>query len=101
MRLAEELGMPLVTVIDTPGAALSKSAEEGGLAAEIARSLAALVTLQAPTVSVLLGQGSGGGSLAPPVSPGTGGSASRRGDLWRVPDPAQGGARLGPGLASA
>ncbi|UER55286.1 acetyl-CoA carboxyl transferase [Kineosporiaceae bacterium SCSIO 59966] len=64
MRLARELRLPLVTVIDTPGAALSKEAEEGGLAGEIARSLAELVTLDAPTVSLLLGQGTGGGALA-------------------------------------
>ncbi|MDP9396546.1 MAG: acetyl-CoA carboxylase carboxyltransferase subunit alpha/beta [Actinomycetota bacterium] len=63
-RLAAELGLPLVTVIDTAGAALSREAEEGGLAAEIARCLAELVMLPAPTVCVLLGQGSGGGALA-------------------------------------
>ena len=38
MRLASELGLPLVTVIDTQGAALSADAENGGLAGEIARS---------------------------------------------------------------
>lgn len=64
MRLAEELGLPLVTVIDTGGAALSKEAEEGGLAGEIARSLHDLIGLNSPTVSVLLGQGTGGGALA-------------------------------------
>src|SRR3954469_9396415 len=64
MRLAAELRLPLVTVIDTPGAALSQEAEQGGLAGEIARCLAELVTLDAPTLSVLLGQGSGGGALA-------------------------------------
>ncbi|HET7735457.1 MAG TPA: carboxyl transferase domain-containing protein [Nocardioidaceae bacterium] len=64
MRLADELGLPLVTVIDTPGAALSPAAEEGGLAGEIARSLADLVTLRAPTLSLMLGQGTGGGALA-------------------------------------
>jgi acyl-CoA carboxylase subunit beta len=64
MRLAAELNLPLVTVIDTPGAALSQEAEERGLAGEIARCLAELVTLQAPTMSVLLGQGTGGGALA-------------------------------------
>ena len=47
-----------------PGAALSKEAEEGGLAGEIARCLAELVMLDAPTVCVLLGQGTGGGALA-------------------------------------
>ncbi len=64
MRLAADLGLPLVSVIDTPGAALSVAAEEGGLAAEIARCLADLVSVQAPTVTVLLGQGTGGGALA-------------------------------------
>lgn len=64
MRLATELALPLVTVIDTAGAALSREAEEGGLAGEIARSLADLVTLPTPTVSLLLGQGAGGGALA-------------------------------------
>lgn len=64
MRLAHELDLPLVSVIDTPGAALSKEAEEGGLAGEIARSLADLVSLPAPTVCVLLGEGSGGGAMA-------------------------------------
>lgn len=64
MALAEELRIPLVLVIDTVGAALSKEAEERGLAPEIARCIADLVTLDTPTVSVLLGQGTGGGALA-------------------------------------
>ncbi|MDX6324555.1 MAG: acyl-CoA carboxylase subunit beta [Nocardioidaceae bacterium] len=64
MRLAQELRLPLLTVIDTPGAALSAEAEEGGLAGEIARCLADLATLRAPTLSLMLGQGTGGGALA-------------------------------------
>ncbi|MFD5180919.1 carboxyl transferase domain-containing protein [Nocardia sp. NPDC058379] len=64
MALARELRLPLVLVIDTVGAALSKEAEERGLAPEIARCLADLVTLDTPTVSILLGQGTGGGALA-------------------------------------
>ncbi|MDG4668165.1 carboxyl transferase domain-containing protein [Mycobacterium sp. 236(2023)] len=64
MRLAAELGIPLVTVIDTAGAALSREAEEGGLAGEIARCIAEMIALEVPTVSVLLGQGTGGGALA-------------------------------------
>jgi acetyl-CoA carboxylase alpha subunit len=64
MHLAQELRLPLVTLIDTPGAALSQEAEEGGLAGEIARCLQDLVMLQAPTLTVLLGQGTGGGALA-------------------------------------
>ena len=64
MALAAGLQLPLVLVIDTAGPALSREAEEGGLAGEIARCLAELVTLDTPTVSVLLGQGSGGPALA-------------------------------------
>src|SRR3546814_2966323 len=64
MRLAVELGLPLVTVIDTHGAALSKEADEGGLAGEIARCLADLLTLEAPTLCLMLGEGNGGGALA-------------------------------------
>ena len=64
MALAAGLKLPLVLVIDTAGPALSEEAEEGGLAGEIARCLSDLVTLDTPTVSVLLGQGSGGPALA-------------------------------------
>ena len=64
MALAEGLRLPLVLVIDTVGPALSVEAEQDGLAGEIARCLAELVTLETPTVSVLLGQGSGGPALA-------------------------------------
>ncbi|OMC43063.1 acetyl-CoA carboxyl transferase [Mycobacterium sp. IS-2888] len=64
MALAAELRLPLVLVIDTAGPALSADAEQGGLAGQIAQCLAELVTLETPTVSVLLGQGSGGPALA-------------------------------------
>jgi acetyl-CoA carboxylase carboxyl transferase subunit beta len=64
MRLAAELHLPLVTLIDTPGAELSQAAEEGGLAGEIARCLHDLLALQVPTVSVLFGEGAGGAALA-------------------------------------
>jgi acetyl-CoA carboxylase alpha subunit len=64
MRLAEELGLPLVTVIDTPGAELSPRAEERAIAGEIARCIATLTTMKVPSVSVILGEGCGGGALA-------------------------------------
>ncbi len=64
MALAAGLKLPLVLVIDTAGPALSQEAEEDGLAGEIARCLSDLVTLEVPTVSVLMGQGSGGPALA-------------------------------------
>ncbi|MFF2087931.1 carboxyl transferase domain-containing protein [Nocardia sp. NPDC058176] len=86
MALAEELRLPLVLVIDTVGAALSKEAEERGLAPEIARCLADLVTLDTPTVSVLLGQGTGGGALA--LLPADRVLAARHG--WLAPLPPEG-----------
>ena len=64
LRLAAELRLPVLTVIDTRGAALSPEAENGGLAGEIARCLAALVTVKAPTLCLMLGEGNGGGALA-------------------------------------
>jgi acetyl-CoA carboxylase carboxyl transferase subunit beta len=64
MRLSRELDLPLVTVIDTPGAAPSRRGEEGGLAHGIAWCLAELSELPAPTVCLLLGQGGGGTALA-------------------------------------
>lgn len=63
-RLAGQLNLPLLTVIDTAGADLSKEAEEGAMAGEIARTIEALVRLPTPTVSLLLGEGNGGGALA-------------------------------------
>lgn len=64
MRLANELGLPLVSFIDTPGAELSPEAEEKSIAGEIARCISTMATMTVPTVSVLLGEGSGGGALA-------------------------------------
>nr|MDT0661220.1 carboxyl transferase domain-containing protein [Micromonospora sp. DSM 115978] len=64
MSIAQQLGRPLVCVVDTLGAELSAQAEERALAGEIARCLADLVQLTVPSVSVLLGQGCGGGALA-------------------------------------
>ena len=64
MHLANQLGLPLVTVIDTPGAELSPRAEEGAIAGEIARCIAGMTSMTVPSVSVLLGQGCGGGALA-------------------------------------
>ncbi|WP_246631187.1 carboxyl transferase domain-containing protein [Pseudonocardia nigra] len=90
MRLAAELGLPLVTVVDTPGAALTPAAEEGGLAGEIARCLADLVALPVPTVSVLLGQGTGGAALA--LLPADAVLAARH--AWLTPLPPEGAAAI-------
>ncbi|WP_061962739.1 carboxyl transferase domain-containing protein [Demequina aurantiaca] len=64
IALAEELSLPLVTIIDTPGAALTPDAEEGGLAGQISRTLTGLVRAHVPVVCVLWGQGTGGAALA-------------------------------------
>ncbi|HEU4703847.1 MAG TPA: carboxyl transferase domain-containing protein [Conexibacter sp.] len=64
MALAAELGLPLVTVVDTPGAELSEEAERGGLASEIAGCLSDMAGLAVPTVAILLGEGGSGGALA-------------------------------------
>lgn len=86
MKLAQELGLPLVTVVDTPGAELSPEAEEGAIAGEIARCIATLVTMTVPTVSVILGQGCGGGALA--LLPARTVLATERG--WLSPLPPEG-----------
>ena len=64
MRLANELGLPLVSFIDTHGADISPAAEEKSVAGEIARCISTMATMTVPTVSVLLGEGCGGGALA-------------------------------------
>jgi acetyl-CoA carboxylase carboxyl transferase subunit beta len=64
MHVAEELGLSVVTVIDTPGAHLSGEQEREGFAGEIARSIDTLTSLSVPTVAVVAGQGSGGAALA-------------------------------------
>lgn len=64
IQLAHELKLPLISFIDTPGAELSQQAEEAGMASSISRTLNELVSVDVPTVSVILGQGCGGGALA-------------------------------------
>ncbi|MDJ0334394.1 carboxyl transferase domain-containing protein [Salinibacterium sp. G-O1] len=86
MALAAELGLPLITVVDTPGAALSREAEEGGLGGEIARCLAEMLDLPVPTVAVILGEGTGGGALA--LMPADRVLAARNG--WLAPLPPEG-----------
>ncbi|MDR1017073.1 MAG: acetyl-CoA carboxylase carboxyl transferase subunit beta [Coriobacteriales bacterium] len=63
-HLAEKFGLPLVTVIDTPGAYPGKEAEERGQGEAIARCLYALADLKVPVVAVLTGEGGSGGALA-------------------------------------
>jgi acyl-CoA carboxylase subunit beta len=64
MRLAAKLGLPVVTLIDTPGAYPGAQAEERGQAAAIAESLKLMADLPVPVVAVITGEGGSGGALA-------------------------------------
>jgi acetyl-CoA carboxylase carboxyl transferase alpha subunit len=63
-RLAEKFGLPVVTLVDTPGAYPGRDAEEGGQAGAIARSIEVFAGLMVPTVTVVIGEGGSGGALA-------------------------------------
>ncbi len=63
-RLAEKFHLPLITLIDTPGAFPGPEAEERGQAEAIARSIEAMTRLATPVVVVVLGEGGSGGALA-------------------------------------
>jgi len=64
MRLAAKLRLPLVTLIDTPGAYPGLEAEETGQAIAIAECLRTMGSLPVPVVSVVTGEGGSGGALA-------------------------------------
>ncbi len=64
MKLAERFAMPVITLIDTPGAYPGIGAEERGQAEAIARNLEAMSLLRIPMVSVVIGEGGSGGALA-------------------------------------
>ena len=64
IALAGRLGLPLVTLIDTPGADPGPEAEAQGIAREIARTLAAMAALPTVSVAVCVGEGGSGGALA-------------------------------------
>lgn len=63
LRTARALNLPVITVIDTSGAALSAEAETSGLASRLAALLSELIAVPTPTIAVLLGQGAGGAAL--------------------------------------
>jgi acetyl-CoA carboxylase carboxyl transferase subunit alpha len=64
MRLAEKYAIPIVTLIDTPGAYPGVGAEERGQSEAIAYSLYLMAGLRTPIVSVVIGEGGSGGALA-------------------------------------
>lgn len=63
-KLAEKFNLPVLMLIDTPGAYPGLGAEERGQSEAIARNLLELSQLQTPTVSVVIGEGGSGGALA-------------------------------------
>jgi acetyl-CoA carboxylase carboxyl transferase subunit alpha len=64
MRTAERFGLPILTLIDTPGAYPGVSSEERGQSEAIARNLFEMSALRVPIISVVIGEGGSGGALA-------------------------------------
>jgi len=63
-RMAEKFGLPIVTLIDTPGAYPGIGAEERGQSEAIARNLYVMAELKTPIIGVIIGEGGSGGALA-------------------------------------
>ena len=64
LRLAEDFGLPVVTLVDTPGAYPGVQAEANGQAEAIARSIYEMSRLTVPVIAVIVGEGGSGGALA-------------------------------------
>ena len=63
-RMAEKFGLPIITLIDTPGAYPGIGAEERGQSEAIARNLYVMAELKTPIIGVIIGEGGSGGALA-------------------------------------
>ncbi len=64
MDLADRFGLPIVTLVDTPGAYPGKGAEERGQSEAIARSTEKCLNVKVPLISVIIGEGGSGGAVA-------------------------------------
>ncbi|MCO4842519.1 MAG: acetyl-CoA carboxylase carboxyltransferase subunit alpha [Yoonia sp.] len=64
MDLANRFGLPVITLVDTPGAYPGKGAEERGQSEAIARSTEKCLDLSVPLISVVIGEGGSGGAVA-------------------------------------
>jgi acetyl-CoA carboxylase carboxyl transferase subunit alpha len=64
MRLADRFGLPVVSLVDTPGAFPGVEAEERGQAEAIARSTEECLSLKVPVIAVIVGEGGSGGAVA-------------------------------------
>jgi len=64
MSLADKFGLPIITLVDTPGAYPGKGAEERGQSEAIARSTEKCLQVKVPLISVIIGEGGSGGAVA-------------------------------------
>lgn len=76
IRLADRLGIPVLTLVDTPGAANDAEAERQGVGAAIADLFGAMATARTPVTTLLIGEGGSGGALA----------LAAPGNTWATPD---------------
>ena len=63
MEMAEKFGIPVLTLVDTPGAFPGLEAEERGQAEAIARNLKRMAMLKVPLVTIIIGEGASGGAI--------------------------------------
>ncbi|MBW6480217.1 MAG: acetyl-CoA carboxylase carboxyltransferase subunit alpha, partial [Bacteroidales bacterium] len=63
MKLAQRFNLPIITVIDTPGAFPGLEAEERGQAESIARNITEMANIEVPIISLVIGEGGSGGAL--------------------------------------
>ncbi len=63
MKMAEKFGIPVVTLIDTPGAYPGMEAEERGQGEAIARNILEMTRLKTPIITIIIGEGASGGAL--------------------------------------
>jgi acetyl-CoA carboxylase carboxyl transferase subunit alpha len=63
MQMAERFGLPIITLIDTPGAYPGIDSEERGISEAIAQNLAVMSRLKTPIICIVIGEGSSGGAL--------------------------------------
>lgn len=68
MKMAEKFGLPVVTLVDTPGAYPGIGAEERGQAESIARNMMEMSRLKTPIISIVTGEGGSGGALGVAVA---------------------------------
>ena len=64
MKMAERFGLPILTLIDTPGAYPGVDAEERGQSEAIARNLLEMAGMKTPIVATVIGEGGSGGAIA-------------------------------------